>query len=126
MSPGSPFLCTSAKRLPCQAVVSGTRRRVEELNQGKQQSVCNKQHHKRHLPQYVTFCFSEEPFSLSCLLPLIAEFTSSPTGEQKGHFRLAGEEACTEAEALTCMQTETVQVILTHSWKIWGTGKATA
>lgn len=62
------------------------------------------------------------PFPLSCLLPLITEFTSRPTGEQKGHFRFAAKEVFIEEKTLTCMQTVTaaVKVILTHGSKVWG------
>lgn len=87
--------------------------------------VFNKQHHKRHLSQCIPFCSSEappEPFPLSCLLPLITEFTYCPLGKQKGHFRFAGKEMPIEAKTLTCMQTVTVavKVIFTHGRKIWG------
>lgn len=65
---------------------------------------------------------SPEPFPLSCLLPLITEFTYCPSGGQKGHFRFAGKEVSAEEKPLSCRQTVTAagNVICTHGSKIWG------
>lgn len=77
-----------------------------------------KQHHNASVPSRLP----PEPFPLSCLLPLITEFTYCPTGEQKGHFRFAGKEVFIEEKTLACMQTviTAVKVIFTHGSKIWG------
>jgi len=88
--------------------------------------VFNKQHHKRHLSQCITFCSSEAPAKAS-------PFASPPSPNYRiyslSHWRAKGllqvrrKGNVYRGKTLSCKQTVTaaVKVIFTHGRKTWGT-----